>query len=181
MEYLKHIPIKNDQAIIDKYIVPSNLNHTTYHIRILNGFANERNEHIPTPLHFYQCGEQDKLGIERNSFEWEAGSKYCKKILLCYNVSLEKGNQEENVKFLFELLKKNYFIDLSLTKIWSPTFIISFEKSFNQFYQEMLFQGFNTYLDLPPIPKQYSTLSNKFWVRKSFPEDIYQTITSLFD
>jgi len=49
------MPTKNDQAIIDKYIVPSNINHTTYHIRILNGFANERNEHIPTPLHFYQC------------------------------------------------------------------------------------------------------------------------------
>ena len=172
---------KEEAPIIDKHFIQNNINGTNTHVRILNGFFNGRNDVIPTPLHFYQPAEQDKLGIDPNSFDWERGNKYFEKVLVCFNVSLEKGNQESNLSFLFDLLRKNYYIDLSRCKIWSPSFILSFENRFNQFYQDEFLSGNRIYLDLPELPREFRNLSNSFWSRKSFSEEIYQKITSLFD
>lgn len=170
-----------DAPIIDKYFVQNNINGTNTHVRILNGFFNGRDSAVPTPLHFYQPDEQDKLGINPNSFDWERGNKYCEKVLVCFNVSLEKGNQESNLSFLFDLLRKNYYIDLSRCRIWSPSFILSFENRFNQFYQDEFLSGARICLDLPELPREFRNLSNSFWSRKSFSEDIYQKITDALE
>ena len=61
------------------------------------------------------------------------------------------------------------------------SFMYEMGKLFNQFYQDEFLSGARICLDLPELPREFRNLSNSFWSRKSFSEEIYQKISDALE
>jgi len=172
LETILTTPPYNTMPFIRKDYFPQGDIGTQGEVLILNGFVNNRSKDTPCPLHFFKSDEQDKLGIPKYSIDWteHAFNNYKdgvdNRYIICVNVSLEKGNQNSNLSFLNEFLRKNYCIDFTYSSpLFHPTFIEDFLSLMNYYSSQRAYICLNIKWNITGFSSQTYALAQ--WLDSS--------------